>query len=90
MVVKIKQPYCFRLITDGKPPLPYTSKNAWFYRDIIYWWIMNVFWPHHLNYQGNFNAILTLENFTAHDMEQFLLPTRIGIKLLPPKVASRH
>ena len=61
-------------------------KNSWFDRDIIYWWIMNVFWPHHLKYQVNFNAILTLENFTAHDMKQFFLPTHLGIKLMPTKV----
>ena len=69
--VNIKQLHCFRLIIDGKPPLPYTSKNSWFDRDITYWWIMKFFRPHHLKYQVNFNAILTLDNFTVHDMKQF-------------------
>ena len=44
---------------------------------------MNVFWPHHLKYQGNTNAIITLENCTANDMKEFFLTTRIGIKLIP-------
>ena len=51
---------------------------------------MNDFWPHHLKYQGNVNAIITLDNFTAHDIKQFFLPTRLGIKFLPPKVPSCH
>ena len=51
---------------------------------------MNVFWPNHLKYQGNFNAILTLDYCTAHDMRQFFLPTRIGIKFLTSKITSRH
>ena len=75
MVVKSNQPPCLRLITYEKPPLPYTSqKNAWFDRDVTYWWIMNLFWPHHLKYQGNVNAILTLENGTFHDMRFFAYP----------------
>ena len=51
---------------------------------------MNVFWPHHLKYQVNVNDILTLDNCTAHEMKQFCLPTRLGIKFLPPKVTSHH
>ena len=82
---------CSRLAyRDVKPTLTYTSKKAWFDIDITYWWIMNVFFPHHLKYQGNANAVLTLENCTAHDMKQFCLPTRLGIKLLPPKYTSHH
>ena len=51
---------------------------------------MNVFWPHHLRYQGNVNAILTLDNCISHDIKQFFLLTHIAIKFLPPKVTSRH
>ena len=51
---------------------------------------MNVFWPHNLKYQVNVNAILILENCTAHGTKQCFLSTCIGIKLLPPKITSRH
>ena len=72
IVVQINQPYSFRMITGRKPPLPYTTfKNLWFDRDITYWWITNAFQTHHLNYQGNVNAIITLENCNEHDMKQF-------------------
>ena len=65
-------------------------KNEWFDRDIPYWWIMNVFLSHNLNYQVNYNAITTLENCTVHEMKQFCIPTRLGVKLLPPKFTSRN
>ena len=51
---------------------------------------MNVFWQHHLKYQGNVNAIRNLDNCTYHDMKQLCLTTRLGIKLLPPKFSSQH
>ena len=51
---------------------------------------MNLFCPHHLKYQRNANAILTLKNFTSRDIKQFCLPTHIGIKLLQQKFTSRH
>ena len=51
---------------------------------------MNVFWPHHLKYQGYVNAIITLDNSTSHDMKQFCLNIRLGNKFLTPKVNSRH
>ena len=35
-----------------------------------------------LKYQGNVNAILTLENCTAHDMKKVFLLIHIGIKFL--------
>ena len=48
------------------------------------------FGKYSLKYQENFNAIITLDNCTAHDTKQFCLPTLIGIKFLPPKVTSCH
>ena len=51
---------------------------------------MNVFWKYNLKYQGNANAILTLENCTAHEIKQFFLPNHIGIKFLPLKVTIFH
>ena len=51
---------------------------------------MNFFWPHHLKYLGTVDDILTVENFTFHDMKQFCSPTCIGIKLMSPKVTCRH
>ena len=90
-VGKSKQQRCFILTTDRKPPLSYTSQNnVWSDIYITYWWIINVFWPHHLKYQGNVNAILTLDNCTGHNTKQFWLTNRLGIKFLTPKVTSLH
>ena len=94
VVGKTKNPRCFKL----KPsPLPYThEKNAWFTQTITVWWILNVFWPYHLKYHGDVNALLLLENCSAHkDLDQpsvckqFLIPDKCHIMFLPPNTTSR-
>jgi hypothetical protein len=51
VVGKAKKPACFSL---GDPPLPYHHQaNAWFDRDVTLWWILTVFWPHHMRTNGD-------------------------------------
>ena len=68
VVCKYQESTFFKTNNRWKTTLAlHLSKNERFDRDIKYWWIMNVYWPHHLKYQGNINAVLTLDNCTAHD-----------------------
>ena len=44
IVGKPKQPRCFNLCINKKPPLPYINQsNAWFNQSITLWWIHNVY-----------------------------------------------
>ena len=52
VVGKPKNPKCFDLCENGKPPLPYTNqKSAWFNIRVTAWWINKVFIP-----QGNLES----------------------------------
>jgi hypothetical protein len=91
VVGKPKKPVCFRLSDDGKPPLTYTNqRNAWFDRNITMWWIKTVLWPFHLRTQGDVNALLLLDNCTAHDVDMSKLPRKLTIIFLPPNMTSVH
>ena len=85
-------PSCFRLLDPrAGPPLPYKEqKNAWFDKSITLWWINSVFWPGHLRKHGDVNAILVLDNCSAHNIDMSRIPARLTIKFLPPNVTSRH
>jgi hypothetical protein len=92
IIVKAKKPKCFDLLQLGhSTPLPYKNqKNAWFDKDITIWWINNVFWLEHLQENGHVNAILILDNCSAHKIDTLKISSKITIKFLPPNVTSRH
>ena len=92
IIGKAKKPVCFDLLQASQlTPLPYThQKNAWFDKDITIWWINNVFWLSHLQENGHVNAILILDNCSAHKIDVSKISSRITIKFLPPNVTSRH
>jgi len=92
IIGKAKRPQCFDLLQPGhSTPLPYKNqKNAWFDKDITIWWINNVFWPEHLKENGHVNAILILDNCSAHKIDISKISSKITIKFLPPNVTSRH
>ena len=50
-------------MTTAIPP----PENAWFCREVKYWWIMNVFWPEHLKRHGYVNTVLITKNISTHD-----------------------
>ena len=53
MVGKPNEPRCY-LCDNGEPPVAYTNKlNVWFVIKVTLWWILNVFWPHHLKLHGD-------------------------------------
>jgi DDE superfamily endonuclease len=88
VVGKAKKPSCFSL---GDPPLPYHHQaNAWFDRDVKLWWILTVFWPHHVRTQGDVPALLLLDNCTAHDVDRSKLPAKLIIFFLLPNMKSNH
>ena len=92
LIGKSKKPTCFKLLQPGqKTPLPYTHQtNAWFDKNISLWWINNVFWPSHELRNGNVNAILILDDCTAHKIDMSKIPKHLTIKFLPPNVTNRH
>ena len=92
IVGKPKTPHCFRLLADpGNTPIPYTNQsNAWFDKFITVWWIKHIFWPEHLRRHGDVNAILILDNCTAHKIDEKYLPKHLHILFLPPNVTNRH
>ena len=92
LIGKSKKPTCFELIQPGKrTPLPYKhQKNAWFDKQITIWWIDNVFWPEHLKRNGDVNAILILDNCSAHKFDMSMIPVKLTILFLPPNVTNRH
>jgi hypothetical protein len=91
VIGKPKKPVCFSLMDNGTPPLAYNNQpNAWFDRNITMWWIKTVFWPFHLRTQGDVNALLLLDNCTAHDIDMSRLPRKLAIHFLPPNMTSVH
>lgn len=92
IIGKAKKPSCFQLHDPATAlPLPYKEqKNAWFDKSITLWWINSVFWPEHLRKHGDVNAILILDNCSAHNIDMSRIPARLTIKFLPPNVTSRH
>ena len=84
IIGKAKKPVCFGLLDSREStPLPYKDqKNARFDKDITIWWINNVFWPEHVQRNG--------DNCTAHKIDISKISSNITIKFLPPNVMSRH
>lgn len=91
IVGKPKNPACFSMCENGKPPLAYTNqKCGWFDADITMWWLMNVFWPHHTSKFGHSHCILVLDNCPAHKVDTSVLPKELHICFLPPNMTSNH
>ena len=92
IVGKPKVPACFRLLPNNtNAPIAYTHQdNAWFDKFITVWWIKHVFWPEHLKQHGDVNAILLLDNCSAHKIDEKLLPRNLHILFLPHNVTNRH
>ena len=85
MVGKYKKPKCFRLGENGKPPMHYThQKNAWFNKNVTLWWILNVFWPWHVEKHGYTPCILLLDNCSAHNIDLTKIPDKIIVLFCPP------
>jgi hypothetical protein len=73
MIGKPKNPVCFSLCKNGKPPIVYhVQKNAWFYRHVTRLWTLHVFWPHYQSKFGDADRILLLDNCPAHNGSQCL------------------
>ena len=84
------------LQTDGwRKATPSLKKqaNAWFDQKIIPWWIINVIWPYQLHTEVDVNAMIFLDNCSAHTLyyeEKAKLPNRIFIFFLQPNVTNTH
>jgi DDE superfamily endonuclease len=76
LIGKAKKPKCFQLCPNETPPLPYKGQsNAWFDKTVMMWWIWNVFWPFHLNENGDVPTILLLDNFSGQtNLDKSSLP----------------
>jgi DDE superfamily endonuclease len=91
VVGKAKMPVCFSLCENSKPPIAYTSQsNAWFDRHITWWWLKEVFMPHHTSRFGHGHCIMLLDNCSAHKIEESILPPWLHILFLPPNVTNKH
>jgi hypothetical protein len=89
VVGKYKNPTCFRLCENDKPPMAYLhQKNAWFDKRVTLWWLNNVFIPSHWQKWGDTHCILILDNCTAHKIDEALLPTWLHLIFLPPNMTS--
>ena len=77
---------------DPRQPTPaiISPENEWFDWDITYWWIMHVLWTTRVKNSGDVNALLIMENCSAHDICMSYLPPRLTINLLPTNVTSKH
>ena len=90
IIGKRKSPYCFRL-ANGKLPIKYKDQvNAWFDGNITVWWINNVFWPWHVDKNGDVPCILLFDNCKAHKFDRARIPAKVIIFFLPPNVTSIH
>ena len=91
IVGKAKKPTCFTLCENDKPPMAYTNqKAAWFDTDVTMWWLLEVFWPHHIQKHGHSHCILLLDNCPAHAIDTSTLPEQLHILFLPPNMTSNH
>ena len=80
-------------MAQGHPLLYKNQANAWFDQKITFWWILNVLWPYHLRIDGDVNAMLLIENCSAHtlsDEEKSKLPKWLLILFLPLNVTNAH
>ena len=92
IIGKPKDPVCFRLLHDkNNTPIPYIHQvNAWFDKHVTAWWIKHVLLPEHHKRHGVVNAILILDNCSAHKIDMSLLPKHLVILFLPPNVTNTH
>ena len=92
MVGKSKVPACFNQeLSHGElPPMHYTNqKNAWFDKEVTYWWINNVFWPFHFKKHGDVICVLLIDNCSAQTkLDESKIPAKLIILYLPPNVTS--
>jgi hypothetical protein len=55
------------------------------------WWILKVFWPFHLKYNGNVPAILLLDNCSAQtNLDALLLSRNLEIEYFPENMTNTH
>ena len=54
------------------------------------YWIMNVFWPCHMNQTGYVISILIIYICTDHDIDMSYLPGKFTVKYLPLNVTNNH
>jgi hypothetical protein len=88
---KPKKPSCFKLCENGKPPLPYANQPAaWFDKNVTWWWLHEVFIPHHTKYHGHAHCILLLDNFSGHHVNFDALPKWLHVLFLPPNQTNTH
>ena len=74
----------------SKLPIAYMhQRNSWFDQKITKWWVKNVFWPAHVHRNGEVNAILILDNCSAHNIDFSTISKHLTVKFLPPNVTSR-
>jgi hypothetical protein len=92
VIGKANKPKCFQLCPNETPPLPYRGQsNAWFDKSVMMWWICNVFWPFHLEQNGDVPAILLLDNFSGQtNLEKSSLPRNLEIIYFPENVTNTH
>ena len=91
LIGKYNNPVCFELLWGEPTTLPYKDQsNAWLWKAITFWWVKNLFCPHHMTRNGEVNAILILENWSSHHVDKSKLPQKLFIKFLPSSVTSRY
>ena len=54
------------------------------------WRHKNIFWPGHLEHNGNVNDILLFDNCTSHDINVNCISYRLFVIFLPPNVTIWH
>jgi len=90
-VGKPKMPVAVRVFNKGKFPIPYSwQKKAWFDKEIMMEWVLDVFWPAFKKRHGPVHCVLLLDNVSACkgiDKDP-RLPKYIHIIFFPPNCKS--
>ena len=92
IIGKANKPECFRLCENDKVPLAYKGqRNAWFDKEVTMWWLLHVFWPHHLRVHGDVPCLLLLDNASVQtNLDLSLLPANLHMMYFPPNVTNTH
>jgi len=91
VIGKSARPQCWDLCND-KPPLPYKHQtNAWFDKNIMIWWLNEVFGCEMKKRYGNNKVILLLDNCSAHvGIDAALIPNNVILHFFPPNLTARY
>eukprot|EP00978_Attheya_sp_CCMP212_P019422 scaffold54421_cov57-Attheya_sp.AAC.2 len=94
IIGKAKKTECFHLCENDKVPLlAYKGqRNAWFDKEVTMWWLLvHVFWPHHLQVHGDVPCLLLLDNASVQtNLDLSVLPANLHMMYVPPNVTNMH